>query len=287
MKKKILWTILTLIGVILLFVVFLFIEDLNYKKIEKNTQMKENRKALIVTWETDNQGTFWNIYKNEIHPTINNLHQKGLIVQVFPFEHKPLNYKSSNLGWTTCIVLMLSEAQLDPKIDSTLISVINQSTLKGNFCALDLFKVQKNLDMFYPETDGIIREPRMMQTIEYVFSKPDIRKVYYEEQYKFSGPAMKDLHKRDKAGRFIGFELEKRIIAKENMPEWDLIHIIGFTPWQIIRAIPFFYGTWNKHAEKVFGGGMTFKKKLSEWNNIRTNVKSNAKQNFDFTIRNN
>ena len=250
-----------------------------------DTQMEENRKALVVTWETDNQDTFWDAYKNEIHPSIKALHQEGLIKQVFPLEHKPLNYNLSKLSWTNCIVLILSEAQLDPKIDSILLFAIKQSTLNSHFRALDLFKVQKNLDMFYPKNDGIMREPRMMQTIEYVFSKPNARKDYYEDQYKFSGPAMKDLYDRDKAGRFIGFELEKRIIAKENMPEWDLIHIIGFTPWQMIKAIPFFYGTWDKHAESAFGNGMTFKKKVSEWNEIRTNVKSKTKQNFEFTLR--
>lgn len=252
-----------------------------------DTQMEENRKALIVTWEADGQDTFWNAYRNEIHPSIKTLHQKGLIDQVFPIEHKPLAYEYSKLGWTNCIVLMLSENHLDPKIDSALISIIKQSTLNSHFRALDLFKVQKNLDMFYPKTNGIIRETRMKQTIEYVFSKPNARKDYYEDQYKFSGPAMKDLHNRDKAGRFVGFELERRIISKENMPEWDVIHIIGFTPWQIIKAIPFFYRTWNKHAESAFGDGMTFKKKVSEWNEIRSNVKSNAKQNFEFTMRKN
>ncbi len=287
MKKKILWTLLTLIGAVLLFVAFLFIEDLTYKKFGMDTQLKENRKALIVTWKTDDQNNFWETYSNEIQPSIKDLHQKELIGEVFPLEHEPLNYKNGKLNWTNCIVIMLSEGQYDPQIVSTLVATIKQSTISSHFLALDLAKVQKNLDMFYPKTNGMKREPRMKQTIEYLFSKPNARKDYYEDQYKFSGPAMKDLHSRDKAGRFIGFEIEKRIIAKENMPEWDLIHLIGFTAWQEIKAIPFFYGTWNKHAERAFGDGMTFKKKVAEWNEIRTNVKSKAKQNFQLTLRKN
>ena len=139
--------------------------------------------------------------------------------------------------------------------------------------------------MFYPVKNGISRESKMKQTIEYLFSNVEARKVYYEDQYRFSGPAMKDLHSRDKAGRFVGLELEERITAIDNMPEWDLIHIIGFTKWQEIKAIPFFYSTWNKHAERAFGKGMTMKKKIAEWDKIRTNVKSTVKQNFDVTLR--
>lgn len=287
MKKKILWLFLALIGAILLFVAFLFIEDSTYKKYEMDHQLKENRKVLIATWKTDDQTKFWETYSNEIQPTIKDLHQKKLVGAVFPLEHKSLNYKDSGLDWTNCIIIMPSENQFDSEIDSMLISTIEQSTIKNNFRALDLARVQNNLDMFYPKNNGIKREPKMKQTIEYLFSNPEARKKYYEDQYKFSGPAMKDLHSRDKAGRFVGFEIEKRITAKEDVPEWDLIHLIGFTTWQEIKAIPFFYGTWNKHAERAFGDGVTFKKKITEWNEIRTNVKSSTKQNFELTLRKN
>ena len=137
--------------------------------------------------------------------------------------------------------------------------------------------------MFYPASNGSNRESGIQNTIEYVFSDKETRQQYYEDQYLWSGPAMADLHSRDKAARFIGFEVEKRLFNSENMPEWDLLHVVGFTRWQMIKAIPFFLGTWNKHAERAFGRGMTFKKKLAEWDKIRMNVKSAAKQNMDLS----
>ena len=287
MKKKILWILLSLILVALLFVAFLFINDSTYNEIKITTKMEENRKALIVTWESNDQKDFWKVYEQDIHPTIKDLHQKGFISQVLSFEHKALSYQDSELKWTNCIVLILTKETLSTESNSAFVSAIKKSAISENFRALDLVRIQNGLDMFYPKENGIAREPRMKQTIEYLFSKPNARKEYYEDQYKFSGPAMKDLHNRDKAGRFIGFELEKRITATENMPEWDLIHIIGFTNWQTIKAIPFFYGTWNKHAKNAFGEGMTFKKKIAEWNKIRTNIKSSTKQNFTMTLREN
>lgn len=282
MKKNILRILLALISVAVLFVAFLFIEDLTYD--EMKTKTEEDRKALIITWESDDQNSFWKAYEKDIHPTIEDLHKNGLISQVLPFDHNPLSYQGSALKWTNCIVLLLTKEELNPEIDHTLVSAIKKSGINDNFRSLDLSSIQKGLDMFYPKENGIAREPRMKQTIEYLFSNPDARKRYYEDQYKFSGPAMQDLHNRDKAGRFVGFELEKRIAAAENMPEWDLIHLIGFTTWQEIKAVPFFYGTWNKHAERAFGEGMTFKKKVAEWNKIRTNVKSSTKQNFTLTL---
>ena len=96
---------------------------------------------------------------------------------------------------------------------------------------------------------------------------------------------MADLHSRDKVGRFIGFEIEKRIYAPENMPEWDLVHVFGFTPWQMVKSIPFFLSTWNKHAKRAFGEDMTFKKKLAEWDDIRLNIKGPAEQKILFSLR--
>ncbi|MEO1099565.1 MAG: hypothetical protein AAFX57_17705, partial [Bacteroidota bacterium] len=54
-----------------------------------------------------------------------------------------------------------------------------------------------------------------------------------------------------------------------------------------IKAAPFFYSTWNKHAERAFGEGMTLEKKVAEWNEIRTNVKSPTIQKAVMTLRKN
>ena len=247
--------------------------------------MNEVKKAIVLTWEIKEQTTFWNNYESHFYPTIKSLYVKELIENVFPFEHKPLSHPDKAGHWTNCVIMMLPNEEYNPDIHSNIISAIEKSSLEKNFRSLDLMKMQKGLDMFYPHKNGIERELKLNQTIEYVFSKLEAREKYYEDQYRFSGPAMRDLHSRDKAGRFVGFELEKRLFGAQNMPQWDVIHIIGFTTWQNIKAIPFFFSTWNKHAERAYGKGMTFKKKVAEWNSIRTNIKSSTKQNFSMTLR--
>ncbi|MGD1947447.1 MAG: hypothetical protein ACFB0A_14580 [Croceivirga sp.] len=285
MKNKIKWIAVTIISVVSVFLLFVFIEDQTFEPIKFDNSQPENRKSLFLTWEAEDDTLFWADYEKQIYPKVKELHQRQLITAVFPFEHKSLGYINHDLKWTHCVVLMLHDTEKVSEISSTLLSLIEASDLKGNFRALDLMTLQKGLDMFYPLKNGRSKATKMNQTIEYVFSNPESRSTYYHDQYIFSGPAMKDLYSRDKAGRFIGFELEQRIHSKENMPEWDLIHIIGFTSWQEIKAIPFYYRIWNKHAERAFGEGMTFDKKVAEWNNIRTNVKSSTKQNFTLTLR--
>ena len=285
MKKKIKWTLSVLFSSIIALILFIFIQDLTYDKSKTDTEMKEQKKALVLTWEANNQRDYWHNYERELRTVIKALLHEQQISQVFPFEHKPLSYKDSAKRWTNCIVLMLPDEPYNTETHSSLISSIEKSALCEGFRSLDLMKIQQGLDMFYPVKDGIKREPKLNQTIEYLFSKPEAREQYYEDQHRFSGPAMRDLHRQDKAGRFIGFELEERLFASANVPQWDVIHIIGFTTWQEIKAAPFFYGAWNKHAERAFGEGMTFKKKVAEWNKIRTNIKSSAKQHFPVTLR--
>ncbi|MEM9833571.1 MAG: hypothetical protein AAF944_23275 [Bacteroidota bacterium] len=287
MKKKIIWTVLIFFSLIVALVLFILIEDLTYDKSETDPKLDDPRTALVLAWETNDQRAFWNDYTQYLHPVIVNWHQKQRVNQVLPFEHKPLSYKDGQRHWTNCVVLMLTDEQYNPEIPASLVSAIEGSSLSESFCSLDLMKLQPGLGMVYPLKNGIERAPTMHQTIEYVFSNPAAREEYYQDQYRFSGPAMQDLHSRDKAGRFIGFELEKRIFASKNMPQWDVIHIMGFTTWQEIKAVPFFYQTWNKHAERAYGEGMTLKKKLAEWNKIRTNVKSATKQNFSMTLTKN
>ena len=258
-----------------------------HDEIKTEADKVENRKAMMITWEASNLDAFWKDYETEIHPVINGLHEKGLINEVFPFHHEPLHYQNSEQKWTNIIVLMLRDSESMAEVHTSLISAIEKSSIQKNFRALDFMRLQRGLDMFYPLNDGLAREAKMNQTIEYLFSDPEARKDYYEDQYVFSGPAMRDLHHRDKAGRFVGFELEKRLVSSESMPEWDLIHIIGFTTWQEIKAAPFFYSTWNKHAERAFGEGMTLEKKVAEWNEIRTNVKSPTIQKAVMTLRKN
>ncbi|MEM9675608.1 MAG: hypothetical protein AAF992_23660, partial [Bacteroidota bacterium] len=86
MKKILKWTLSIFFSSIIALVLFVFIEDLTYDKSKTDTNMREPRKALILTWEADDKGAFWNSYEQNVHPTITALHQKKLISEVFPFE---------------------------------------------------------------------------------------------------------------------------------------------------------------------------------------------------------
>ncbi|MEM1114586.1 MAG: hypothetical protein AAGI11_21925 [Pseudomonadota bacterium] len=120
--------------------------------------------------------------------------------------------------------------------------------------AIDIMQVQRNVDMLLPHTQSSIPASRMLQWIEYVFTRPEHKAVYYQQQYDFSGPAMKRLWDKDRCSRFIGFELRQRIYqVHPAFPRWDVIHIVGFTPWQMIKSLPAFLPAWNAQARACYG----------------------------------
>lgn len=279
--------LLFIIGIVVIagiLLIYIIVEDQGYEEYQFKESKMETRKALILTWDASSVEDFWKTYEKEFFPFLDNLHQKGKIALVLPFEHKALKHPDKAGVWTNCVIILFDK-NTDEELSNQIISTLQESELSSLFCTADLMRLQKGLDMFYPIKNGISKEKHLNQTIEYVFSQPEHREEYYAAQYLWSGPAMADLHSRDKAGRFIGFELDKRLFGSEIMPEWDVAHVFAFTTWQMIKSIPFFYGTWNKHAKRVFGEEMTFKKKLAEWDKIRLNVKGSAKQNMSLTLQ--
>lgn len=245
---------------------------------------KNIQKALLLTYLADSSTLFWQNYQQNLCQALKLLYQEDKISVVLPFEHKVLKHPDFTREWTNSVIILFNNPKLAEKISLEIIESLKKTDLFPKLNSADIMILQNGLDMFYPIKNGVMRESKMIQTVEYVFSKLEHRREYYEDQYKWSGPSMKSLHKRDMAGRFIGFEVEKRLYNTDKMPEWDLIHVIGFTNWQIFKSIPFFFSTWNKQAKKSFGKDMTFKKKLKEWKQIRLNIKSKAKQNMEGTL---
>lgn len=273
--------IISLIGGVFLYII---VDDKLAHENEEISMAHKYGKALAITWEASNGVEFWEAYENSLHPLLDDLRQALVVSLVLPFEHKPLKHPGKEGTWTHCAIVQLHDQANSDYVGELILQELQASTFKAYLRTVDLMRIQQNLDMFYPVSNGVKREAKLNATIEYILSQPEHREQYYQDQYNWSGPAMRDLHSRDKAGRFIGYEVEKRLFGDETMPEWDVIHVIGFTTWQEIKAIPFFYSTWNKHAERVWGEGMTFKKKLAEWEEIRVNIKSPAKQNIPLTL---
>lgn len=283
--RKLMLVFLIPIAVVGLFLVYLLIEDGQYPKYRYREANEENRWALLLTWKTHKQSDFWKGYRaSGLFNLLKTMHDNDKIELTIPLEHKPLSYIDETKKWTNCTIVLFNPEYDVERSSNEIVSFLEKNTMRDNLFAADIMRLQRGLDMFFPLRNGMDRESDLLLTVEYLFSNPKHREAYYQEQYKWSGPAMADLHSRDKAGRFIGFEMEKRLFGNEELPKWDLLHVVGFTRWQTIKSIPFFLSTWNKHAKRAFGGKMTFGKKLKEWDKIRVNVKSSATQNMKFTL---
>ena len=266
------------------FLAFLFIEDGRYAQYEFKPASDNNKRALLLTWSADDPSGFWGEYES-VHAMLKALHDSGEIDSVLPFRHEVLKHPDADADWNMSAIVMFSPRADVDALSEQILDAVQSGPVAGGFRAADIMKLQKGLDLLYPVKNGPSREDALMQTIEYVFSDPASRVQYYNDQYVWSGPAMADLHSRDKTGRFIGFEVEKRIHSAPGAPEWDLVHVYGFTWWQLVKSIPFFTSTWNKHAVRAFGGDATFKGKLREWDEIRLKVESSAVQNMNFTLQ--
>lgn len=253
------------------------------QKTPPNRTLRETQKALLLTWHYNSSEDFWMSYEEEVNGFLKELYEGGKLRYMLPFDHKPLSHPDKEGEWTGCLLVGLANDVQTSHITEEVTDYILKSSIKNNLVAADILHLQKGLDMFYPVVDGLANETKMDQILEYVFSEPTARRKYYDEQYIFSGPAMQELHRQDKAGRFIGFEVAQRIYG-QSFPAWDLLHVVGFTPEQTEKATPIFMSLWNKHAERAFGEGMTFQKKKKEWDKIRQNIKSPASQNMTLTL---
>lgn len=270
-------------------VLFVFvITSCTYNKSSvKNQNQKKgisSTKALILVWDNEDNKDLWAEYKSTVFSYLKDLYDSGQIAYALPFEHKSLKHPDKKDTWANCVIVGLYPDDKCLDVCRGIVThVQHQPALSTAFVAADVMNLQKGLDMFYSVTNGIEEEGDLEQIVEYVFSDPQARKKYYGEQYVFSGPAMSELHNNNMAGRFIGYEVESRLFG-DDFPRWDLIHVVGFTKEQSERATPIFLTTWNKHAERAFGEGMTFQKKIKEWDKIRLNIKSDATQKMNMTL---
>lgn len=239
-------------------------------------------RALILVWNTQEKTDIWSSYDQELKGFVNDLYTQEEITYVLPYTHKQLKHPEHNTAWTASVIIGLRDSDYMVTAQK-IVSQVKRSSIATRLGAADIIKQQPGLDMYYSIIDGVKDEAKLEQIVEYVFSDPKARKEYYGAQYIFSGPAMKELHQNNKAGRFLGYEVEERLYGAD-FPAWDLIHVVGFTMEQKERASPLFMEVWDRHAEKAFGKGMTFLKKKREWDKIRINIKSEATQQMQISL---
>lgn len=203
------------------------------------------------------------------------------VTAVLPFRHKPLNHPDHpEVAWSATVLALC------PSIDHARAlaraGAPSWSSPNGPV-AVDVLKGQPGLDMLYPKVQGRRRERRLLQWIEYVFANPERRDTYYQQQYAFSGPAMRRLHDRDCVGRFIGFEHVDRVEGNDAIPLWDVLHVFAFTPLQVVKSIPGFRRAWQDQAVAAYGPGTSSKAIMRSWGAMRIRLVARARQQMDLT----
>ncbi|MEO0872284.1 MAG: hypothetical protein AAFY19_10080 [Pseudomonadota bacterium] len=189
-------------------------------------------------------------------------------LSVLPMAHRPA--KRGDRRWNATLIALGTDDALDHASDRLLAS---QSDYLMRLAIMD---VQEGIDMLYAKSDGLTLEPRMIQFVEYVFSQPAERDDYYACQYDTSAPAMRSLWEKGLVGRFLGFENPQLLYSATDFPNWDVLHLIGMTPWQMLRFMPRVNAAFDQFAEKAGRG--TRKAVAKKWDRQRELIKLTARQ---------
>jgi hypothetical protein len=257
---------------------------------KQNGSLFEESWAIGVTWyiPSNHRRQFRKEVERMLLPHLITLHGAQQIVAVLPFHHRPLKVReeSSDNSWTDYWVIVLAE-RVDPNevwhsIES---SARAAASLQDKLVRAEALRPQPTLDMYYPRIDGIAREPTW-HWIEYVVSRPESRDAYYRDQYTFSGPVIRRFYEANAVRRCIGFECVRLLENNGALPEWDVVHITGFTPmrlvqimWDLWRFIPVF----NKIAREI--GYASALAVLRSWDVKRVKYQRLAVQDRSYTLQ--
>ena len=251
--------------------------------------LRENAFGLVWNTSKEDLGAFWPRFQEHAFPPLQTLSAQGRVKAVMPFQHKPVRLEEAtdNEAWSVCVLVILSGAE-DAR--RCAIDFLEDSAAQAFFSAfrpdaVELMRLQQNLDMFYPKNNALRSEPRLLQWLEYVFSDHQYREEYYNTQYVFSGPAMRQMWLKNWAGRFLGFEITERIRHSGRLPEWDIIHISGFTPLQMANFFMFSRKEWDRQAKACWGDSASGAEVMGRWEKQRVKIMPRAKQIMKSTIQ--
>lgn len=223
-------------------------------------------------------------------PRLVELRDAGRIIAVLPFRHKPLKTRGETEGtsWTDYWVIAVA-ADVDPDDVWNAISVPAEITGEAPSLGLlraEILRPQPGIQMYYPRTGGVQQGARLWQFIEYVISKPEARQAYYEDNYRFSAPAMRRMYEADAVGRFIGFEVTRVLESRGAPPSWDMIHIVGVAGVMSFLKIAWIW--WRQRA--VFNsfarnaGHSSFIDVVRSWKAQREKYMINCVQDPNYTL---
>ena len=207
----------------------------------RNRELK-NRWALGVTWHIprSHRHQFRKGVERKLMPHLTALHEAMRVAAVLPFHHRPVEVRGEGgrIPWTDYWVIVLA-ARVDPdeiwhSIESSVRAAAEGT--QGGLLRAEVLRPQPNIDMYYPRIGGLRREPKW-HWIEYVVSRPETRGEYYRDQYTFSGPVIRRFYEANAVSRCIGFESLRFLENDGILPEWDVVHITGFTPVRIVQIV--------------------------------------------------
>ena len=228
------------------------------EKTNKEVLPQDDRLSIGLTWyiPEDQRQQFRNNMLQMLLPDLIVLLSTKQIAAVLPFHHRPVKSikGSDSSSWNQYCVIVLQEGA-DPKHIWQLIKnpVCNAlENIGGEFLRVEVLRLQPNIDMFYPRIRS--KQKLKWHLIEYVISKPETREEYYNDQYTFSGPVINQFWKIGNVQRAIGFESISSLVSNGGIPEWDLIHIVGFRPMKIpliLWNLFLFRSHFNNTAKKA------------------------------------
>lgn len=194
--------------------------------IETQHQEHEGLWAIGLTFHVPecDRRTFQEAVARTLMPRLIALHDSGSIAAVLPFHHRALKTRGESEGtsWTDYWVLAVAR---EADLNETWKLIAREASHPGLLRA-EILRPQPGLQMFYPRKRGLQQESHL-HWIEYAVSRPEAREAYYQNQYRFSAPAIRRFYEAAAVGRVIGFEVARVLENRRALPEWDVIHITG------------------------------------------------------------
>ncbi len=242
--------------------------------------------VLAITWYIPEQerSSFYTTIEAFLLPKLRRLYNERAIAALLPFFHKPLKNKDNNANWTDYWVIVLPDKNKPNTVwDQSIEPLLQENTLSKYALKVEVLRQQPGLDKYYPHWG---KQDPVLHTIEYVLSKPETRKDYYQDQYKFSTKVIDHFWRADKVDRIIGYESTDILIDRGNLPKWDVVHIAGFRRinlipivWHLLRYLPLF----NSFAKNI--GYPSAISVLRSWEKKRQKYLIIGKQDLIHTLR--
>lgn len=246
------------------------------------------RWAIGLTWcVPSNQRAFGEDQGQQWMSFLTPLHAAGKIATVMPFRHR----LTRTLGRVAAIseywLIVLARGVEPDDIWSAAHGALDRaSNAKHRLLArAEVMRPQPGIEMYYTMVGGLRAEPRW-HWIEYAVSRPSGRDEYYRDQYVFSAAVIRRFYERGAVARCVGFETLRYLRNDGTLPNWDVVHITGFSPmrlaqiaWTLFRLM----AELDAIARRV--GHSSAVDVLRSWDALRQKYQGLAAQDFSRTLQ--